>query len=206
MKNEQGGEVAMKDKKSDDWWWKEEKEREDKSLPEDEQKTLIDEKAKQEKEEIWPPKEIAEERVLPLPKGILSQELHAHFKLINISGTFKRTRGLPHFFSVERDDTLIGIGKKAHIKLDDPNSVRVEHAKLIYKEKEKAFVIYPIGDAPVFVNGNRVSAKGLALKSEDRVKIGSADLIFFQVDLPKREKKTELPKEEQETLVETEES
>ncbi len=98
MKNEQGGEVAMKDKKSDDWWWKEEKEREDKSLPEDEQKTLIDEKAKQEKEEIWPPKEIAEERVLPLPKGILSQELHAHFKLINISGTFKRTRGLPHFF------------------------------------------------------------------------------------------------------------
>jgi hypothetical protein len=73
----------------------------------------------------------------------------------------------------------------AHIRLDDQETVETKHAKVIYEEKDgkREFVIYPIDQARVSVNGQIVSSKGRVLKSGDRVKIGSADLILFHKDL-----------------------
>lgn len=120
--------------------------------------------------------------VFLLPKGV-----YAHFLLIDIAGPVKKVRGIPRYLQLERAKTLIGRYSKAHVHLDDPDTVEKKHAKVIYEEREgkNGFVIYPIDHAQVTLNEGIVSSEGVVLKSGDRVEIGSADLIFFHRDLEK---------------------
>ena len=115
-----------------------------------------------------------------LPEGV-----YAHFLLIDIAPPIKSVRGIPQYLEVKQTRTLIGSYVNAHVRLDDQNTIELKHAKLIYEERDRKreFVIYPIDQACVSVNGAMVSSKGMALKSGDRVKIGSADLILFHKDL-----------------------
>jgi hypothetical protein len=115
-----------------------------------------------------------------LPDGV-----YAHFLLIDIAPAIKYVRELPLYFPIKQTRTLIGSYVNAHVRLDDQQTIETKHAKLIYEESEgkRGFVIYPIAQARVFVNGEILSEGGLLLKSGDRVRIGSADLIIFQKDL-----------------------
>ena len=115
-----------------------------------------------------------------LPEGV-----YAHFLLIDIAPPIKYVRGIPQYLEVKQTRTLIGSYVNAHVRLDDQNTVALKHAKLIYEERDRKreFVIYPIDPARVSVNGEVVSSEGRVLKSGDRVKIGSADLILFHKDL-----------------------
>jgi sulfur carrier protein ThiS len=115
-----------------------------------------------------------------LPEGV-----YAHFLLIDIAPPIKSVRGIPQYLEVKQTRTLIGSYVNAHVRLDDQNTVALKHAKLIYEERnrKREFVIYPIDPARVSVNGEVVSSEGRVLKSGDRVKIGSADLILFHKKL-----------------------
>jgi hypothetical protein len=116
---------------------------------------------------------------------VLSKNLNAHFLLINIDSHVKDIRELPRYIPINNVRTLIGRYAKAHIILDDPNTIEIKHAKLIFEDKNgnTNFYMYPINNAMVSINGELLTDKGNVLKSGDLVKIGSADLIFFNLDL-----------------------
>ncbi len=123
-------------------------------------------------------------RGLSLPAGVF-----AHFLLIDIAGPVKEIKGVPRYMQIKTTKTFIGRDARVHILLDDPATVEVKHAKLFYEERdgEKDFLIYPIGNADINVNGETVYTEGIILKTGDRIKIGSADLIFFHKDLERNE-------------------
>lgn len=126
----------------------------------------------------------AEESISDVREG-LPKNIYAHFLLIDINAPVKEIRVLPRYIAINNSRTLIGRYSKAHICLDDPASVEIKHAKLIFEENkgQKAFVIYQINNSTVSVNGSSLSGNGVVLKSGDCVEIGSAKLIFFHRDL-----------------------
>jgi len=159
-------------------------------------------KREEEKEKAFPEKKVEEskkgeekapldldrtkvEAILPPLGPELPEGVYAHFLLIDIAPPIKYVRGIPQYLEVKQTRTLIGSYVNAHVRLDDQNTVALKHAKLIYEERDRKreFVIYPIDPARVSVNGELVSSEGRVLKSGDRVKIGSADLILFHKDL-----------------------
>lgn len=150
--------------------------------PEDKVKPEI----KEEESKIRPCHEqpAAEEIISDVSAG-LPKNFYAHFLLIDIDSSTREIRGLPRYMAINNARTLIGRYAKAHIHLDDPASVEIKHAKLIFEEKKgkRDFVIYQINNSNVSVNGRSLSGNGVALKSGDRVEIGSANLIFFHCDL-----------------------
>jgi hypothetical protein len=169
----------------------------------EEKRTGVEERQKREEEKAFPEKKVEEEakkgeEKVPLdfektkveaissPLGPeLPDGVYAHFLLIDIAPPIKYVRGVPQYLEVKQTRTLIGSYVNAHVRLDDQNTVALKHAKLIYEERDRKreFVIYPIDPARVSVNGEVVSSEGRVLKSGDRVKIGSADLILFHKDL-----------------------
>ena len=116
----------------------------------------------------------------PLPRGT-----YAHFLLVDIASPVREIRGVPRYLPVREIPTLLGRYEKAHIHLDDPGTVHLKHATLDLQRlhNKSVFVVRPLEDAQVTVNGERVDSAGVALKSEDRIQIGSAKLIFFQTTL-----------------------
>jgi hypothetical protein len=154
--------------------------RKQKEAPRDEKRIFVEEehKKREEKEE--------EKKLSPLGP-FLPEGIYAHFLLIDIAPPIKYVREIPLYFPIKQTRTLVGSHINAHVRLDDQHTVQNKHAKVIYEEMEgkREFVIYPIERAQVFVNAKTVSSDGVALKSGDRVKIGSADLIIFHVDVKK---------------------
>jgi hypothetical protein len=112
---------------------------------------------------------------------IMPKNLYAHFLLININSSVKEIRELPRYIPINNIRTLIGRYSKAHIILDDPNSIEVKHARMVFEDRDgkKDFYMYPINNAMISINGEVLANNGKVLKSGDLVKIGSADLIFF---------------------------
>jgi hypothetical protein len=176
-----------------------------KKPPDVEKRTVVEERQKreEEKEKTFPEKKVEgetkkreekvpldfeETKVEAVPSLLgpqLPEGVYAHFLLIDIAPPIKYVRGVPQYLQINQTRTLIGSYVNAHIRLDDQETVETKHAKVIYEEKDgkTKFVIYPIDQARVLVNGQIVSSKGMALKNGDRVKIGSADLILFHKDL-----------------------
>ncbi|MEE8176571.1 MAG: FHA domain-containing protein [Acidobacteriota bacterium] len=115
-------------------------------------------------------------RKMPLPKG-----LFAHFLLIDIRAPVREMRGIPRYLQLEACCTVIGRHAGARIFLDDEKTVNPLHARVVYEQREKSaeFVLYPMEDAPVLVNGKGISSAGVVCNSGDGVQIGSAHLIFF---------------------------
>ena len=115
-------------------------------------------------------------RKMPLPKG-----LFAHFLLIDIRAPVREMRGIPRYLRLEACCTVIGRHAGARIFLDDDKTVKPLHARLLYEQREKSaeFVLYPVEDAPVLVNGKEIASGGVVCNSGDGVQIGSAHLIFF---------------------------
>ena len=76
---------------------------------------------------------------------------------------------------------MIGRHAGARIFLDDDKTVKPLHARLLYEQREKSaeFVLYPVEDASVLVNGKEIASEGVVCNSGDGVQIGSAHLIFF---------------------------
>jgi hypothetical protein len=151
-----------------------------KEAPRDEKRIFVEEehRKREEKEE--------DKKLSPLGP-FLPEGIYAHFLLIDIAPAIKYVREIPLYFPIKQTRTLIGSHINAHVRLDDQHTVQNKHAKLIYEEMEgnREFVIYPIEQTQLFVNGKSVSSDGVALKSGDRVKIGSADLIIFHIDVKK---------------------
>jgi hypothetical protein len=154
--------------------------RKQKEAPRDEKRIFVEEerRKREEKEE--------DKKLSPLGP-FLPEGIYAHFLLIDIAPAIKYVREIPLYFPIKQTRTLIGSHINAHVRLDDQHTVQNKHAKLIYEEMEgnREFVIYPIEQTQLFVNGKSVSSDGVALKSGDRVKIGSADLIIFHIDVKK---------------------
>lgn len=142
-----------------------------------EEEPPIYEKEKDEEESV---ENVAGDVPDTLPKG-----LYAHFLLINISGYSKDIRGLPRCFAIEKTRTLIGKYIKSHVRLDDPDTIQSKHAKVTYEilQNKGKFVLYPLGEATVMMNGKMVSPAGVTLKNGDIVSIGSAELVFFIRDV-----------------------
>ena len=138
-----------------------------------------------------PRKKEAKEEEKPLSSlgPFLPEGVYAHFLLIDIAPQIRSVRELPQYFPIKQTRTLVGSYVNAHVRLDDQQTIETKHAKVIYEERQRRreFVIYPIDQARVFVNGEALSPDGLPLKSGDRVKVGSADLIIFHKDLKKDE-------------------
>jgi hypothetical protein len=159
-------------------------EEKEKALPE--KKGVVEEEAKKGEEKAPLDLDRTKVEAISSPLGPeLPEGVYAHFLLIDIAPPIKYVRGIPQYLEVKQTRTLIGSYVNAHVRLDDQNTVALKHAKLIYEERDRKreFVIYPIDPARVSVNGELVSSEGIALKSGDRVKIGSADLILFHKDL-----------------------
>ncbi len=112
------------------------------------------------------------------------RDTHAHFMLVDIASPVKEIRGVPRFFPMKESTILIGRYEKAHIQLDDPGTVQLRHARIDLQELDGrlVFLLRPIEIARVSVNGKDVNSAGIALKSEDRIQIGSAKLIFFRTE------------------------
>jgi len=137
------------------------------------------------KEDIIPePGEPVSEEIVPDVITVLPKDLYAHFLLINIDSRVKEIRELPRYLPINNAKILIGRYAKAHIILDDPHTVEIKHAKLIFEDKNgnRNFYLYPINNAVVSINGELLTDTGNILKSGDLVKIGSAALIFFRYD------------------------
>jgi endogenous inhibitor of DNA gyrase (YacG/DUF329 family) len=179
-----------------DWIGKE------KEVPDNEKETIVGEEQKIQKAQETEKKRVKtpryrerkrdEDDITPL--GIsLPEGVYGHFLLIDIAPPVKDIRGIPQYIQIKTTRALIGSYVKAHIRLDDQRTIKTKHAKVIYEERDgkKEFSIYPIDDAPLSVNGKIVSSVGIVLKSGDRVKIGSADLIFFHKDLKQKQSKHE---------------
>jgi pSer/pThr/pTyr-binding forkhead associated (FHA) protein len=79
--------------------------------------------------------------------------------------------------------TLIGRGRKVHVLLDDPG-VSEYHAVINYEQRSSmhCFTLYPLGGRTVEVNGNAVRPAA-CLRTGDRIRVGSSELVFFQVSL-----------------------
>ncbi len=152
--------------------------RKQKEAPRDEKRIFVEEEHRKREEK-------GEDKKLSPLGPFLPEGIYAHFLLIDIAPAIKYVREIPLYFPIKQTRTLIGSHINAHVRLDDQHTVQNKHAKLIYEEMEgnREFVIYPIEQTQVFVNGKAVSSDGVALKSGDRVKIGSADLIIFHIDL-----------------------
>ncbi len=154
--------------------------RKQKEAPRDEKRIFVEEehRKREEKEE--------DKKLSPLGP-FLPEGIYAHFLLIDIAPAIKYVREIPLYFPIKQTRTLIGSHINAHVRLDDQHTVQNKHAKLINEEMKgnREFVIYPIEQTQLFVNGKSVSSDGVALKSGDRVKIGSADLIIFHIDVKK---------------------
>jgi ribosome-associated protein YbcJ (S4-like RNA binding protein) len=120
----------------------------------------------------------ADQQIPPTP---LPPSVHALFLLVDIASPARETRGIPRYLPLEYTRTLVGTHAKAHVCLDDPETVRPKHAKVIYEASGgmREFVIYPIQDGEAYVNGRVVPKGGLVLRSGDTVEIGSAELLFF---------------------------
>ncbi len=128
--------------------------------------------------------DVADNIGLPTQIDGLPQGIYAHFLLTNISG-LGRKKGIPRYMKLEKTKTLIGKYASAHIRLDDEDTIEIKHAKIIFEDTggKKDFVIYPINNASLSVNGSTVSDSGIVLHSGDTVEIGSAELIFFYKDI-----------------------
>jgi sulfur carrier protein ThiS len=179
--------------------------RKQKETPGEDKRTVVEERQRreEEKEKASPEKKVEEETKKGVEKAPLDLDktkveaissplgpelpdgVYAHFLLIDIAPPIKYVRGIPQYLEVKQTRTLIGSYVNAHVRLDDQNTVALKHAKLIYEERDRKreFVIYPIDPARVSVNGEVVPSEGMVLKSGDRVKIGSADLILFLKEL-----------------------
>jgi hypothetical protein len=120
------------------------------------------------------------EMSVPLETGVI-----AHFLLIDIDGPVKLTRGLPRYLPLTRSRTLAGRYVSAHLHLDDERTVLPKHAKILYEERggQRLFVVYPLDEARVLVNGRVVTVAGTTLSNGDVVHMGSAKLVFFEKHL-----------------------
>jgi hypothetical protein len=122
----------------------------------------------------------------PIPgANRVPKDLLAYLILIDIGGEMRQARQFPQYFQIQRLRTLAGRHAKAHIHLDDEATVRPEHAKIIYQEREDRwfFTIHPLPPGAVTVNETPVAEEGVVLKSGDLVGIGSAKLVFFMKSL-----------------------
>ncbi|HAY21726.1 MAG TPA: hypothetical protein DCY27_06085 [Desulfobacterales bacterium] len=135
------------------------------------------------------PREAGRPPVIPkpvLPSGSqLPQDLLAYLILIDIGGEMRHARQIPQYFQIQRLRTLAGRHARAHIHLDDEVTVRPEHARIIYQEKDGRwfFTIHSLSPGAVTVNETPVGEGGVVLKSGDLVGIGSAKLVFFMKSL-----------------------
>jgi len=81
-------------------------------------------------------------------------------------------------FTLDRDETLIGRGRDAHVSVDDVGISR-RHARIV-REDARRFVLEDLGSTNgVFVNGHKVGRVELA--SGDRVQLGPAAVLRFRL-------------------------
>jgi diguanylate cyclase (GGDEF)-like protein len=81
-------------------------------------------------------------------------------------------------FSLDRDETLIGRGRDAHVMLDDAGVSR-RHARLLRASGGK-YVLEDLGSANgIFVNGRKV--RRAEIGSGDRIQIGPAFVLRFRL-------------------------
>ena len=122
-----------------------------------------------------------------LPQNLTINNIFAVLALIDIAGPAKDIRGIPNFFHLEKKESIIGIAKKADIKIDDPDTVSLEHAIISFYDMpdnaKKGFAIKPIKKAPVYVNGMEITDDWFPLEHGSIIKIGSAVMIFLQTVL-----------------------
>ncbi|RJR36519.1 MAG: FHA domain-containing protein [Deltaproteobacteria bacterium] len=134
-----------------------------------------------------PPRDGAAEPSVPRPSGggRLPKEVFAHLVLLDINGEVRKARELPRFFPLKRIRTLAGRHVRAHIHLDDEATVRPEHARIFYEDRDgrTLFIIEPVGDGKVLVNDRQVYGAGAVLDNGDLIRIGSATLLFYQKNL-----------------------
>lgn len=128
----------------------------------------------------------------PLQNNLFLQNLtvnniFAVLALIDIAGPAKNIRGIPNFFHLGKKENIIGIARKADIKIDDPDTVSLEHAIISFYDMpdnaKKGFAIKPIKEAPVHVNGMEITDDWFPLEHGSIIKIGSAVIIFLQTVL-----------------------
>ncbi len=137
--------------------------------------------------DLIPDKEETELRYERLRKAALPTGLFAHFLLIDIQAPVREMRGIPRYLRLQTCCTVIGRHAGARIFLDDAKTVEPKHARVVYEQREKSaeFVLYPVQDAQVLVNGKVISSEGVVCNSGDGVQIGSAHLIFFSKNTAK---------------------
>jgi len=120
-------------------------------------------------------------------QNLTINNIFAVLALIDIAGPAKNIRGIPNFFHLKKEKSIIGIARKADIKIDDPDTVALEHAIISFRDmpnnEQKGFVIKPIKEAPVYINGMEITDDWFPLGHGSIIKIGSAVMIFLQAVL-----------------------
>jgi hypothetical protein len=98
--------------------------------------------------------------------------------VLDIASPAKRVRlkDGPQFFHLVRPVTIIGTGKRAKIRLDDPAAIKPEHAAIAFQQS--GFHIYP-QEGSVVVDGKSVEREGGRLSHGSRIEVGSARLLFL---------------------------
>jgi ubiquitin-protein ligase len=111
-----------------------------------------------------------------LPRGV-----HAVFLLVDIGSPARETRGIPRPWTITHTRSLIGRHASASIHLDDEQTIRPRHAIISYGELDgyRGFILHAVDEATVLVNQTRVPLEGRRLNSGDRLRVGSAEAIFF---------------------------
>lgn len=131
-------------------------------------------------------KTIREEQIQPRKSPVvrLSGEPFDPFKIISvlilldIAPELKKLRPdlIPSFFHIRRPVTLIGTGKRAHIKMDDLKTIKPKHGAIVFHQGN--FRLYP-QEAEVKLNGATVPQEGAALTHGSLIELGSARFVFL---------------------------
>jgi len=96
--------------------------------------------------------------------------------LVDIDPEVKKRRAVPEFFHVKKPAMILGMARKAHVKVDDLKTVKPEHGVLVFQKG--AFRIYPLMGT-VSVDGNLVSEEGQTLRNGSKIQMGSAEFVFL---------------------------
>lgn len=101
--------------------------------------------------------------------------------LVDIAPELKKIRPdlIPSFFHIKRPVTLIGTGKRAHIKVDDLKTIKPEHGAIVFRQG--SFLVFSQEDT-VKLEGALVPKDGSALANGSLIEMGSARFIFLTAE------------------------
>jgi len=98
--------------------------------------------------------------------------------MVDMSARLKRRRRVPQFFYLKRAVNFIGTGARAHIKIDDLEQVKPEHAAITFQDGK--FWIYP-QEGSVTIDGISIPSEGDRLRNGSHFEVGSAKFVFLTI-------------------------